>query len=382
MKLLSSLTLVVLLLLLQTGHAYGQTYELYVLNQVVSGTDLQFDIYLKRTGTTAIYLGNCDFVLTFNDTNFTDPTAEIIDEGLTVFYTFDAVIVASNRYIINLLQPSFSTQAQFNQRVTNISSSGDGEYVGTFRLTGISNPPGVSGLQWRNDLPNPTIVTTLAPVTPWNGTNITNPASHFDPPETPLPIQLVNFTATSISGNRVALEWTTLSETNNYGFEVQKAPGQPQGFTTISNSFIQGHGTTNEPHTYTYIDESAAMGVWYYRLKQIDLDGGIHYSDPVQVEVLTGVLEKPVPTVYSLDQNYPNPFNPATVIDFALPHQSHVKLEVYNIIGQKVATLVDEIRQVGYYSERFDAKNLASGLYFYRLSTNEVSFLKKMTILK
>jgi hypothetical protein len=199
---------------------------------------------------------------------------------------------------------------------------------------------------------------------------------------TPLPIQLASFTAMPISQNAVRLDWSTVSETSNFGFEVQRSQANPNNYQTLSGSFIPGHGTTNEPHHYTYTDNTVSVGRWYYRLKQIDFDATFHYSDGVQVDVLTSVNEKPLPTVFALEQNYPNPFNPATVIDFALPRESHVRLEVYNVLGQKVATLVDETRQVGYYSERFDGRGFASGLYFYRLTTPEVSFLKKMMLVK
>jgi len=96
-------------------------------------------------------------------------------------------------------------------------------------------------------------------------------------------------------------------------------------------------------------------------LKQTDLSGGTHFTDLVDPLGVTGVAGKPLPTVYSLSQNYPNPFNPSTVIEFALPKDAHVRLEVYNIIGQKVMTLVDEVRPAGYHSVKLDGTNLASG---------------------
>ncbi len=101
-------------------------------------------------------------------------------------------------------------------------------------------------------------------------------------------------------------------------------------------------------------------------------------------KVLVGVKEAPsvIPTVFALSQNYPNPFNPSTRIEFAVPKESRVRLEVYNMLGQKIATLVDEVRTAGNHAVQFDASGLASGLYFYKLSTNEVSFLKKMMLLK
>ena len=188
-----------------------------------------------------------------------------------------------------------------------------------------------------------------------------------------IPIQLVSFTATVLNPNEVRLDWTTLTETNNYGFEVQKSPGAVNNYQTIPNSFVPGHGTTIQPHSYSYTDVTASSGLWLYRLKQIDLDGTVHYTEGVQIDVPTSVDEKPVPTVFALDQNYPNPFNPSTVIEFAIPQETHVRLEVYNVIGQRVATLVDGVRRVGYYAVPFDATGLASGVYFYKFTAGDPS---------
>ncbi len=198
----------------------------------------------------------------------------------------------------------------------------------------------------------------------------------------PLPIQLGSIAATVVSQSEVRVDWITVTETNNYGFEVQKSAETPANYQTIPNSFVAGHGTTIQPHSYTYTDGAASPGIWYYRLKQIDLDGTIHYTEGVQLDIVTGVEEKEIPTVFALDQNYPNPFNPSTVIEFALPKEEHVVLEVYNLLGQRVATLVNEVRPTGYYAVPFNAEGMASGLYFYRLYTTEISLLKKMVLLK
>jgi hypothetical protein len=200
--------------------------------------------------------------------------------------------------------------------------------------------------------------------------------------DNPLPIQLGSFTATATGEGYVLLEWMTLTETNNYGFEVQRRPDSDPQYQTLANSFIPGHGTTLEPHYYSYTDNTVTSGQWWYRLKQIDLDGTVHYTEGVQVNVITGVEEKPIPTEFALAQNYPNPFNPSTLIEYALPKESHVKLEVYNILGQRVASLVDEIKSAGYYAEQFDATGLVSGVYFYCLHAGEFVDTKKLLLLK
>jgi hypothetical protein len=190
------------------------------------------------------------------------------------------------------------------------------------------------------------------------------------PRSTPVPIQLASFTGVVVNQNLVRLNWSTLTEINNYGFEVQKSPATLNNYQTIPGSLVPGHGTTNVPQYYSYVDTTASLGTWYYRMKQIDLDGTIHYTDAIQVDVVTSVKEKSIPSVFSLNQNYPNPFNPSTVIEFGFPTQSSVNLEVFSVLGEKVATIVNDTRPAGFYSVRFDAMGLASGLYFYRLESN------------
>ena len=103
--------------------------------------------------------------------------------------------------------------------------------------------------------------------------------------EDPLPIQLWYFTATVIADRQVKLEWGTLSEENNYGFFAQKSQSETTGFTDIPNSFVAGHGTTTQPHEYSWIDTSTSPGQWYYRLKQADFDGTPLYTDAERVYI-------------------------------------------------------------------------------------------------
>ena len=201
-------------------------------------------------------------------------------------------------------------------------------------------------------------------------------------PGDPLPIQLSSFTAKAMSQSTVLLEWETLTEVNNYGFEIQKSPGQPNNYQTIPHSFVPGHGTTNVPHQYIYTDTTASTGTWFYRLKQVDLDGTVHYSDGILVDVLTDVEESPLPTTYSLDQNYPNPFNPSTTIEFALPNGGYVSLKVFNVLGKEVATLVSRELPTGRYGAHLDAADLPSGTYFYRLQAGDFVDTKKLLLLK
>jgi subtilisin-like proprotein convertase family protein len=198
----------------------------------------------------------------------------------------------------------------------------------------------------------------------------------------PLPITLASFTGRVVNGNQIQLNWTTISELNNYGFEVQKSAEPTANFRTIPGSFIPGHGTTNEPRHYSYVDRRVEVRTLYYRLKQIDLDGEVHYTDPIRIDVLTGVEENAVPTEFSLGQNYPNPFNPSTIIRYGLPVASEVKLEIFNTLGQRVAMLVNEKQEAGFHEAVFENQQLASGVYFYTLHAGQFKESKKLLLLR
>jgi hypothetical protein len=218
------------------------------------------------------------------------------------------------------------------------------------------------------------------------GDNANSGAAWVFTHDAPLPIQLAGFTGTIVNGTDVRLDWTTLSETNNYGFEVQRKPEGQQEFQTLPNSFIPGHGTTLEPHNYSYVDATAAPEHWYYRLRQIDLDGTIHFSDGVSVNTLTGVSGLLLPDRFGLSQNFPDPFNPSTTIQYQLPQSAHVTLKIYNVLGQDVITLVDAMESAGYKSAVWNGSNVASGVYFYRIEatsgTKTFIDVRKMLVIK
>ena len=200
--------------------------------------------------------------------------------------------------------------------------------------------------------------------------------------DNPLPIQLVSFTGTLINSGNVLLEWLTLSEVNNYGFFVERKRPADQGYVGVLNSFVPGHGTTNEPHSYAFTDAAPGQGVWIYRLKQVDLDGTTHYTDPVTIDVPTSVNEPSAPIAFGLKQNYPNPFNPSTVIQYSVAVGEHVSLRIYDLLGREVSTLVDEIRTPGVYSVSWDASGLSAGIYLYRLEVATSMETKRLTLLK
>jgi len=193
--------------------------------------------------------------------------------------------------------------------------------------------------------------------------------------ETVLPIELKSFTAQA-SGNSVNLNWSTATEVNNLGFEVQKKVADE--FLAIG--FINGKGTTTEIQNYSFTDNDLQNGSYTYRLKQVDLTGSFEYSNEVNVEV-TG------PQYFALNQNYPNPFNPSTKIDFSLAVDSKIILKVFNMLGEEVTTLINGNMTSGNHYINFDGINLNSGVYLYKLEAvgidgSSFTSVKKMTLIK
>lgn len=197
-----------------------------------------------------------------------------------------------------------------------------------------------------------------------------------------LPVQLASFTGRRISEERVRLNWRTISELNNYGFYVQRRMDGLSDWETIQHSFVAGHGTTHEPRDYSYTDHTAIGLTIQYRLQQIDFDGTVHFSEPITVHSPTDVGEA-VPREFALMQNYPNPFNPWTEIRFSVARTEKATLDVFNALGQKVATLFDGVAEAGYdHRVRFDAADLASGVYYYILRSGEQTAIRKLIVMK
>ena len=197
----------------------------------------------------------------------------------------------------------------------------------------------------------------------------------------PLPIQLSSFVGLQVGPRAVRLTWETISESNNYGFTVERRLAGEGTYTPIPNSFVAGHGTTTVPQRYEFIDEDATAGVSYYRLAQTDLDGSIHYSEALRISSPTAVAEE-VPHWYELGQNYPNPFNPSTAVPYHLASASDVRLEVYDVRGIRVVTLVNERQSPGEYRAKFDGAGLSSGVYLYRLTAGSFQSTRKLLLTK
>ncbi len=198
-----------------------------------------------------------------------------------------------------------------------------------------------------------------------------------------LPVQIASFHAVRASGGSVRLEWETLTETNNYGFEVERSSDGRAGFAVLPGSFIAGHGTTIQPQRYVYSDATVSGGLWYYRLCQIDLDGTRHVGPSVACDQTVLQVVDRVPASLVLEQNYPNPFNPITRISFTVPETGRVVLRVHSLTGEEVAMLFDGTAEASrVYGMAFDASRLPSGVYFYSLATNGSHVVKRMTLIR
>lgn len=185
-----------------------------------------------------------------------------------------------------------------------------------------------------------------------------------------VPVELTSFAAAS-DKNDVILTWNTATELNNQGFEIQrKITGE---FERVG--FVEGKGTTTEAQNYLFRDKDLLSGNYTYRLKQTDFDGSFAYSDEVEIEISQ-------PNVFYLGQNYPNPFNPSTNIKYSIPADGNVTLKMYDILGEEVSTLVNEFQQAGTFDVVFDGSNLSSGVYYYQLTSGELTSTKKMMLTK
>lgn len=191
----------------------------------------------------------------------------------------------------------------------------------------------------------------------------------------PVPVELSSFVAVGGQGS-IALEWITASEVQCHRWEIHRSQQADGEYTKVGE--LPGHGSTEAAHTYRWVDREVSPDVtYYYKLRQIDLDGSSTWTS-----VVSAVASAALPTEFVLKQNYPNPFNPATEIGYAVPRDVHVTVKIYNVQGAEVAALVDANQTVGFYTVSWNAEGLASGVYFCTLKAGEFEKTIKMTFLK
>jgi len=191
----------------------------------------------------------------------------------------------------------------------------------------------------------------------------------------PLPVELFSFSA-NVIGKSIKLSWITKTEISNYGFEIER---RVQNGVWRKIGFVKGKGNSNGINFYSYIDEDVTNGIIAYRLKQIDIGGEFKHSEIIEIEIGS-------PVKFELGQNYPNPFNPVTTIRYTLPESGNVKLNVYNLLGEQVAELVNGFKGAGVHTINFSVESvgaeLQSGVYIYKLEANGFVQTRKMLLVK
>ncbi len=185
-----------------------------------------------------------------------------------------------------------------------------------------------------------------------------------------IPVELEYFNGFYQDGY-ILLRWQTVTEVNNYGFEVQRKTRNGGDWSKIG--FIYGAGNSTELNSYTFADKIEAQSDYQYRLKQIDYSGSYSLSKVIDISAVR-------PSRFELMQNYPNPFNPSTMISYALPEKTNICLTVYNQLGQAVDVLFNGTQEEGYHSIEWNASKLSSGIYFYELKAGDKREIKKLVL--
>jgi len=350
---------------------------------------------------------------TDNSSNEAGFIIEREEATLSVFAVIDSVGANITSYLDNTVSQGVS----YNYRVSAYNISGQSDYSNVTYVTSIlpaptnlagqifSGPPLSVVLNWQEVSNNElgfvierdteglgnfeTLDSVASNVTTYEDTNIVISVDTFyyriyalsrdtvsdysNLAEIIIPVELVSFTASTSKGT-VTLNWSTATETNNNGFEIQR---KLENSAWEKISFVEGHGTTTETQNYQFIDNISDIKATSlaYRLKQIDYDGSYEFSDEVEVTNLA-------PTDFALHQNYPNPFNPVTVIKYSLPQESVVAIKVYDMLGEEIITLVNKKQEAGTYNIDFDGSNLVSGIYIYQMKAGSFVKTKKMLLMK
>jgi hypothetical protein len=377
---------VILLSVLSFTNVTGQTFTCTIQNQHVTGTELFFDIYVLRTGGTALYLGNSDFVVTFNSANFSSPTYVVTAEGMTGWYTISAYpITAGNRAILNIQSPPFGSQLQFDARVQNISNSGNGTLIASVKITGISNFSGTANLQWRTSDPNKTVLATIANTDPWAETDVTSNGTYTNPGDASLPVEMTNLVASASREQGVVVEWRVESETDCAGFHVLRSLEQDGGYQQITaeTNMISGRGSASDAKDYQFIDRNVETGkVYWYKIVEVSTDGKRETFGPISVTALS-----PIPVEFGFSEGYPNPFNPETTVNYQTALDGNISVIVYNIMGKQIRALVRESKPAGYYKSNWNGRDdqgnaVPSGIYFIRMQSGEFNKVRKVILMK
>jgi predicted acyl esterase len=201
--------------------------------------------------------------------------------------------------------------------------------------------------------------------------------------DSPLAVTLAAFNAVSDPGaQRVIVTWSTFSENRIAGYSVERRADGTAEYDTIGFVSPSNGSTGSTRRDYVFYDSTVALNRYWYRIRETILDGASRLSDSVAVDVVTDVAASSRILSFRLEQNYPNPFNPTTKIQFTIVNRLLTIVNVYDLVGREVVTLVNEVKEPGTYTIQFDCSNLASGVYLYRLQAGNLVKTKRLIVLK
>ena len=362
------------------SYSANPTYTCTLANDIqTSSTTYEFDIYLLNTGGSSFELADIQCGILYNTSILNGGTISVA----WVSGSQDASLVASgqsgqalNSATAGCIKIAAKLPSGGPGTGAIIATVAPGTRIGRLRLTNTSPFAQADGNFTWNFTASPynsLVYANIAGVS----TNITDQASHLSTlGNTPLPVELTTFVSNA-SGKSITLNWETKTELNTSKFEIDRslANAKDGSATWVSIGVVTAAGTSNSPTKYSFIDKNLQSGKYQYRLKMIDKNGSFKYSDLVEGEVA-------LPKEFGISQNYPNPFNPSTMISYALPLASNVKITIYNAIGETVQILENGFKSAGNYSISFNASNVPSGIYFYRIEAGKYTQVRKMMLLK
>ncbi len=348
----------IIILIFSFNCVIAQTGNLSI-TQTNDGSVIDVNIYIKRTGAIPWNLGYASLVLNYNYNAMNTPveTAEgIWDNNANAQYDDQTISLYNGNKCV-------SVEIGLSNVAAGTEVPVDSVLAGKIRFN-ISDPLQNHDITWN---------TIFSTVLDNNGNDITSGITFNSPPNAQLPVELTSFNSNT-SDNNVYLHWTTSSELNNYGFEIQRKNSGNTQWQFMG--FVPGYVNSHELKNYDYADNNLITGVYNYRLKQLDINGNWTYFE------LNNSVEINSPDLFKLSQNFPNPFNPNTVINFNSPVSGNVKLSVYDLSGKQIKVLLNEYKQAGYYSVNFNGAGLSSGIYIYELNNGREKLIKYMTLIK
>jgi hypothetical protein len=347
------------------GYEYESgTFYLSLLIKVEDATTSQGgkEIIEFATSTLNRYAGKLYMKEVVKDTSFKFGLSKTSDEPLFIdtVFSYNKTYLVVIKYILN--SGSGNDRASlfiFEDEIPVTEPEPDIK----MDSTSTTEPSNISAIALRQEITtNKAYIDGIRVSTSWN--------------QAPLPVEMAFFRAAYLD-EKVILSWQTVTEVNNYGFDIERLDlGGNGGWRKIG--FVYGHGNSFSPKFY-YFEDSPENGIRFrYRLKQIDFDGSFKYYESDEVELKGGGKEK-------IDV-YPNPFNSAARIKYFIPGNENemkfVKLAIYSVNGELVEILSEKEVYPGYHTVHLNSANYSSGVYFIVLSADDYFVAAKCAILK